>query len=172
MITHSFQPFRISVRPRTRRALRIVSSELFKIPDRHFGSDPRRRPMAHGINDHHQHHHHHHDHDPDPTPTADPPPPPAPDFAQLGATFNDATRALVGGLWQNAVEEGGQGNGSVFRYVNDLQSVSQGLQAEVNAGQFSGATLANVQSILTDIATATSAATASVNGGGTFGSVA
>jgi hypothetical protein len=127
--------------------------------------------MAHGINDHHQHHHHH-DHDPDPTPPADPPPPPAPDFAQLGATFNDATRALVGGLWQNAVEEGGQGNGSVFRYVNDLQSVSQGLQAEVNAGQFSGATLANVQSILTDIATATSAATASVNGGGTFGSVA
>jgi len=126
--------------------------------------------MAHGRDGHH-HHHHHDDPLPDPPPD-NPPPPPPPDFAQLGATFNDATRALVGGLWQNAVEEGGQGNGSVFRYVSDLQTVSQGLQAEINAGQFSGATLANVQTILSDIATATSAATASVNGGGTFGSVA
>ena len=33
----------------------------------------------------------------------------APAFADLGATFNDATRALVGGLWQNVVEEGGSG---------------------------------------------------------------
>ena len=86
--------------------------------------------------------------------------PSAPEFAALGATFNDATRALVGGLWQNAVEEGGQGHGSVFRYVSDLQTVSQGLQAEINAGQFTGATLANVQTILNDLTTATSAATA------------
>jgi hypothetical protein len=100
------------------------------------------------------------------------PPAAAPDFATLGASFNDATRALVGGLWQNAVEEGGQGNGSVFRYVSDLQAVQQGLQAEIAAGQFSGATLTNVQAILNDLTTATSAATASVNGGGTFGSVA
>jgi hypothetical protein len=128
--------------------------------------------MAHSR---HHRHHNHHDHDPGPDtppPTDTPPPPAAPDFAQLGATFNDATRALVGGLWQNVVEEGGQGLGSVFRYVSDLQAVQQGLQAEINAGQFSGATLANVQTILTDIATATAAATASVNGGGTFGSVA
>jgi hypothetical protein len=135
--------------------------------------------MAHGR------HHHHHDHnpapDPDPTPTdpnpptTDPTPPtttPAPDFATLGATFNDAGRALAGGLWQNAVEEGGQGNGSVFRYVNDLATVTQGLQAEVAAGQFTGATLTHVQTILNDLTTASSAATASVNGGGTFGSVA
>src|SRR5881394_428313 len=95
----------------------------------------------------HAPHHHHHDHNPPPADpgtggTGDPgtggtgtggtgtggtgtPPAPAPDFATLGATFNDATRALVGGLWQNAVEEGGQGNGSVFRYVSDLQTVSQ-----------------------------------------------
>src|SRR5215475_3765269 len=53
---------------------------------------------------------------------------PAPAFADLGATFNDATRALVGGLWQNVVEEGAQGNGSVFRYVNDLTAVQNGLQ--------------------------------------------
>lgn len=144
---------------------------------------------------HHQHHHHHQTtpDDPDqPTPpvvTPDPPvstdpgtpadpgtptPPatPVPAFADLGTTFNDATRALVGGLWQNVVEEGAQGNGSVFRYVNDLTAVQNGLQANVAAGQFTGETLAHVQTILGDITTALSAATASVNGGGTFGSVA
>jgi hypothetical protein len=109
---------------------------------------------------------------PDPPVTPTPPPTSAPAFSDLGATFNDATRALVGGLWQNVVEEGGQGTGSVFRYVNDLTAVQTGLQAEVNAGQFSGASLTNVQTILSDITTALSAATASVNGGGTFGSVA
>lgn len=144
------------------------------------------------------HHRHHHQHnipdDPDqpapPVVTPDPPPvssdpgtpadpgtptppaTPAPAFADLGTTFNDATRALVGGLWQNAVEEGAQGNGSVFRYVNDLTAVQNGLQANVAAGQFTGDTLAHVQTILGDITTALSAATASVNGGGTFGSVA
>lgn len=96
----------------------------------------------------------------------------APAFADLGTTFNDATRALVGGLWQNVVEEAGQGNGSVFRYVNDLAAVQTGLQAEVAAGQFSGDTLTHVQTVLGDIATALTAATASVNGGGTFGGVA
>jgi hypothetical protein len=96
----------------------------------------------------------------------------AADFAQLGATFNDATRALVGGLWQNAVEEGGQGNGSVFKYVNDLQAVQSGLQADVAAGDFTGASLTNIQTVLKDLTTAISAASASVNGGGSFGSVA
>ncbi len=104
----------------------------------------------------------------DPTPTQ----PAAPAFSDLGATFNDATRALVGGLWQNAIEEGGQGLGSINRYTSDLTSVQNGLLAEVNAGQFSGATLGHVQAILSDITTAISAANASVNGGGTFGSVA
>ena len=139
--------------------------------------------MAHGRHGHHGQHDHNPIPDPAPPPVTSPPdsppsttqPPaadPAPDFATLGATFNDATRALVGGLWQNVVEEGGQGNGSVFRYVSDLQTIQQGLQAEINAGQFTGSTLANVQTILGDLATASSAATASVNGGGTFGSVA
>src|SRR4029077_19005102 len=96
----------------------------------------------------------------------------APAFADLGTTFNDATRALVGGLWQNVVEEGAQGNGSVFRYVNDLTAVQTGLQAEVAAGQFTGDTLTHVNTIISDTTTALSAATASVNGGGTFGSVA
>jgi hypothetical protein len=50
--------------------------------------------------------------------------------------------------------------------------VQNGLMAEVNAGQFTGASLGHVQTILSDITTALSAAPASVNGGGTFGSVA
>src|SRR5207244_1916522 len=97
---------------------------------------------------------------------------PATAFSDLGLTFNDATRALEGGLWQNAVEEGGQGTGSAGRYTNDLTTIQTGLLAEVNAGQFSGTTLGHVQAILSDINTAISAANASVDGGGTFGSVA
>lgn len=141
---------------------------------------------------HSHRHHHHHDQtapvitpDPpvDPTPPADPTPPTdpttpadptssAPAFSDLGLAFNDAGRALVGGLWQNVVEEGGQGLGSVFRYTNDLTNVQTGLQAEVAAGQFTGDTLTHVNTILADITTAISAANASVNGGGAFGSVA
>ena len=85
----------------------------------------------------HSHHHHRHDQSPpvitpdppvnptpptDPTSPADPTPPAssAPAFSDLGLTFNDAGRALEGGLWQNVVEEGGQGHGSVFRYTADL----------------------------------------------------
>ena len=123
----------------------------------------------------------HHNHqgpppiDPAPAPAPDPSPAPAPAapvFSDLGATFNDATRALVGGLWQNVVEEGGQGFGSIVKYTNDLTTVENGLMAEVQAGQFTGATLQHVNAILADINTALSAAAASVNGGGTFGSVA
>jgi hypothetical protein len=142
---------------------------------------------------HSHHHHHHHDQAPpvvvtpdppadptpptgttDPSPPADPTPPAssAPAFSDLGLTFNDAGRALEGGLWQNVVEEGGQGHGSVIRYTNDLTNVQTGLQAEVAAGQFTGDTLTHVNTILADITTALSAATASVNGGGAFGSVA
>src|SRR5665647_170101 len=108
---------------------------------------------------------------PGPDPIPAPAPAPAALFSDIGTTFNDATRAMVGGLWQNAVEEAGQGHGSVFRYVNDLQSAQTGLQSEVNAGQFSGETLGHVQTVLADMMTAMSAATASVNGGGSFGSV-
>ena len=96
----------------------------------------------------------------------------APAFSSLGAEFNDATRALVGGLWQNVVEEGGQGHGSIIKYTNDLTAVKTGLTAELNAEQFSGDALSHVQTILSDITTALSAATASVSDGGTFGSVA
>jgi hypothetical protein len=109
-------------------------------------------------------------------PTSAAPPTPAdssiPTFSDLGTTFNDATRALAGGLWQNAIAEAGQGNGSIVRYTTDLTNVQTGLLAEVNAGQFSSASLDHAQAILSDITTALSAASASVNGGGTFGSVA
>jgi hypothetical protein len=131
-------------------------------------------------NHHHQHQNHQHDAptppvtpDPPTTPPTTPTPPAAaPAFSDLGVTFNDATRALVGGLWQNVVEEGGQGHGSVLRYDNDLNAVKTGLLAEVNAGAFSGASLGHVQTILADINTALSASTASLEGGGAFGSVA
>ena len=133
-----------------------------------------------------QHWHNHQDSQMDPIPASTPPATTpaadqgstsspaaaAPALSDLGATFNDATRALEGGLWQNAVEEGGQGHGSIVRYTNDLTAVQNGLTAEIKAGQFSGDTLTHAQTILSDITTALSAANASVNGGGSFGSVA
>ena len=69
----------------------------------------------------------------------------------------------MGGLSQNPVEEGGQATGSVNNHTNDLTTVHNGLLAEVNTGQFSGAALGHVQAILSDINTAISAANASVN---------
>jgi len=72
----------------------------------------------------------------------------------IGATFNDATRALAGGLWQTAEEEGGQGTGSVQRYVNDLTAVQQALTAQ--PGQFAGDTL---NTILADLDMAITSAT-------------
>ncbi len=106
------------------------------------------------------------------TTTPTPPATTAPAFADLGVVFNDATRFLEGGLWQNVVEQGGQGFGSINNYTADLTAIQTGLQAEIAAGQFAGQTLANVNTILADIATALSAAPASVNGGGAFGSIA
>ena len=50
--------------------------------------------------------------------------------------------------------------------------VHNGLLAQVNAGQFSGAALGHVQAILSDINTAISTANATANSGGTFGSAA
>ncbi|MFY9876814.1 MAG: hypothetical protein WAL20_14405, partial [Rhodomicrobium sp.] len=86
--------------------------------------------------------------------------------------FNDATRFLEGGLWQNTVEEGGQGLGSVGKVVTDLQTVQANLQAGIAAGQYTGQALTDVQSILASVGQEITAANASVNGGGGFGSVA
>ena len=95
-----------------------------------------------------------------------------PTFADAGTLFNDATRFLEGGLWQNTVEEGGQGLGSVGSVVTDLQTVQANLQAGIAAGQYTGQALTDVQSIVTSVGQEITAANASVNGGGSFGSVA
>jgi hypothetical protein len=88
-----------------------------------------------------------------------------PTFSELGLTFNDATRALAGGLWQTVNEEGGQGLGSVNRYVDDLTAVQQGLTDQLNANQFQDPiTIMNVQIILADISTALNNAPAATNG--------
>jgi hypothetical protein len=98
--------------------------------------------------------------------------PAAATFAEAGLVFNDATRALEGGLWQNAVAESNQGRGSVYHYVYDLTTVRADLSAELAAQQFTGATADHVNAILAEVRTALQAAPASVNGGGAFGSVA
>src|SRR5690348_11494976 len=79
------------------------------------------------------------------------------DFGQLGLTMNDATRALVGGLWQTATEEGGQGLGSESHYTNDLATIQQGFSSALVAGQFTGDTATHVQTILADLTKASAA---------------
>jgi hypothetical protein len=120
---------------------------------------------------HHGDRYHEHNNIPSSTPTLTPTPA-ARTFDALGTTFNDATRAAVGGLQQTATQNGGQSDSSILSYVNDLLTVQSGIQAEINAGQFTGDTLTHAHMILADLATAISAAQASVNGGGTFGSIA
>jgi len=93
----------------------------------------------------------------------------APNLLDLGTTFNDAMRSPVSGLWQNGVEEGHQGLGSIAPHTNDLAALKNGLLAEVNAGQYSGATLGHVQAILSDITTAISSANAAGSGGSVSG---
>ena len=89
----------------------------------------------------------------------------APNLLDLGTTFNEAMRSPVSGLWQNGVEEGHQGLGSIAPQTNDLDALKNGLLAEINAGQYSGATLGHVQAILSDITTAISSANAAGSGG-------
>ena len=91
-------------------------------------------------------------------------------FAQAGLVFDDATRLLVGGLWQNAVVEGNQ-TPYVGEYTADIKAVTADLAAQVAKGMFTGSALTTVQSIESELPTLLNAATASVNGGGTFGSV-
>jgi hypothetical protein len=81
-----------------------------------------------------------------------------PSFSGLGAPLNNATSAPVGSLGQNPVVESGQGPGSINHNTNDLTMAHNGLLAQVNAGQFSGAALGHVQAILSDINTAISVA--------------
>ena len=89
----------------------------------------------------------------------------APGLLDLGTTFSDAMRSPVSGLLQNGVEDGHQGFGSVAPQTNDLAALKNGLLAEINAGQYSGATLGHVQAILSDITTAIASANATGSGG-------
>ena len=95
-----------------------------------------------------------------------------PSSSGLGAIPNNVTPAPVGSLGQNPIEESGQGPGSINHTTNDLTMVRNGLLAQVNAGQFSGAALGHVQAILSDINAAISVANASANDGGALGGVA
>ena len=74
-------------------------------------------------------------------------------------------RSPVNGLGQNGVEAGQPAFGSAAPQTNDLVALKNGLLAELNSGQYSGATLGHVQAILSDINTAISSANAAANGG-------
>ena len=89
----------------------------------------------------------------------------APNLLDLGTTFNDAMRSPVTAFGRTASKRVSQGLGSIAPQTNDLAALKNGLLAEINAGQYSGATLGHVQAILSDITTAISSANASVNGG-------
>lgn len=89
-----------------------------------------------------------------------------PTFADAGTLFNDATRFLKGGLWRNAVSEGGLCLGSAARVATDLKTGQAALQAGIAAGQYTGQALTGVQNIEANLDQEIAAANASVNGGG------
>ena len=87
------------------------------------------------------------------------------DFAQLGTVFNDATRFVEGGVWQNAVPVGNQGTGSINNVLADLRSVQSGTQQLIDANSFTGATLVHAQEIVNQLNLEIEAVQESVNGG-------
>ena len=87
----------------------------------------------------------------------------APGLLDLGTTFNDAMRSPVSGIAER--RRAGRNLASVAPHTNDLAALKNGLLAEVNAGQYSGATLGHVQAILSDITTAIASANAAVSSG-------
>jgi hypothetical protein len=69
-------------------------------------------------------------------------------LAQIGATFNDATRLLVGGVWNTV---GGSGNAAAI--TSDLQTVQTELQVLINANpsQFQGLTGIHAETIVNQL---------------------
>jgi hypothetical protein len=65
-------------------------------------------------------------------------------FAQASLVFDDATRLLVGGLWQNAVMESNQ-TPYLPEYTADIKAVSADLAQQVANGMFTGSALATVK---------------------------
>jgi hypothetical protein len=68
-------------------------------------------------------------------------------FAQAGLVFDDATRLLVGGLWQNAVVEGNQ-TPYLPEYTADIKAVSADLIAQIAKGMFTDSALTMVKEIV------------------------
>ena len=87
------------------------------------------------------------------------------EFSQLGAIFDDATHFLEGGVWQNAVEVGNQGTGSITKVVADLQAVQTGMQQLIDANTFAGSTLIHAQEIVSQLNQEIEAVQESLNGG-------
>jgi hypothetical protein len=93
-------------------------------------------------------------------------------FSDLGATSISATaRPLTDAAPQTAIDQSAPVASSIVHQTNDLAMVQNNLLAEVNAGQFSGATLGHVQAILSDLSNAISAANAT-SPAGSLGSAA
>ena len=73
-------------------------------------------------------------------------------FSDLGATSISATaRPLTDAAPQTAIDQSAPVASSIVHQTNDLAMVQNNLLAEVNSGQFSGATLGHVQAILSDL---------------------
>lgn len=86
-------------------------------------------------------------------------------FSDLGSTPSATARPLADVTSTPAADQTAP---SIANHANDLTAVQNTLLATVNAGQFSGAELAHVQAILSDLTSTISAANASASGGGLF----
>jgi hypothetical protein len=99
-------------------------------------------------------------------------------FSDLGATTIGATtigamaRPLTDATPQTTMDQSAPVAGSIVHQTNDLAMLQNNLLAEVNAGQFSGATLGHVQAILSDLTSAISAANATTTPAAALGSAA
>lgn len=94
-------------------------------------------------------------------------------FSDLGATTISTTaRPLTDAAPQAAIDQSAPVASSIVHQTNDLAMVQNNLLAEVNAGQFSGATLGHVQAILSDLSSAISTANATASPAGSLGGAA
>jgi hypothetical protein len=93
-------------------------------------------------------------------------------FSDLGATSISATaRPLTDAAPQTAIDQSAPVTSMVHQTI-DLAMVQNNLLAEVNSGQFSGATLGHVQAILSDLTSAISTANATASPAAALGGAA
>lgn len=94
-------------------------------------------------------------------------------FSDLGATSISTTaRPLTDAAPQTAIDQSAPVTSSMVHQTNDLAMVQNNLLAEVNSGQFSGATLGRVQAILSDLTSAISTANATASPAAALGGAA